>query len=59
MEWPNRHVDVVLSDDGNGFEGAVLYVADKGSSRLMAVELDGCNVVLFCDVPTRLLDDFR
>ncbi|ABE52457.1 ABC transporter ATP-binding protein [Methanococcoides burtonii] len=48
-----------LSDEGNVFAGTILDVTDKGSSKLMAVELDGSNVVLFCDVPTRLLDDVQ
>ncbi|MDA0524878.1 ABC transporter ATP-binding protein [Methanococcoides alaskense] len=47
----------LLSDEGNVFAGNVLDVTDKGSSKLIAVELDGSNVVLFCDVPTRLLDE--
>lgn len=44
----------LLSDGGNVFAGTVIDVTDKGSSKMMAVELDGSDFILLCEVPTRL-----
>nr|WP_256369413.1 TOBE domain-containing protein [Methanococcoides sp. AM1] len=43
----------LLSGDGNIFAGNVIDVTDKGSSKMVAVELDRSDFVLLCEVPTR------
>ncbi|UGV41295.1 ABC transporter ATP-binding protein [Methanococcoides orientis] len=43
--------------DGNVFAGNVIDITDKGSSKMMAVELDSSDFILLCEVPTRLSGD--
>ncbi|WP_135606123.1 ABC transporter ATP-binding protein [Methanococcoides sp. NM1] len=47
----------LLSGNDNVFAGNVIDVTDKGSSKIMAVELDGSDFILLCEVPTRLSGD--
>ncbi|NYT19720.1 MAG: ABC transporter ATP-binding protein, partial [Methanosarcinales archaeon] len=43
--------------NGNVFAGNVIDITDKGSSKLIAVELEGSDFILLCEVPTRLSGD--
>lgn len=49
--------DGLFLGEGNVFAGNVIDVTDKGSSKLMAVELEGSDFILLCEVPTRLAGD--
>ncbi|AKB84979.1 ABC transporter ATP-binding protein [Methanococcoides methylutens] len=49
--------DGLFLGEGNVFAGTVIDITDKGSSKLMAVELDGSEFILLCEVPTRLSGD--
>ncbi|WP_440952182.1 ABC transporter ATP-binding protein [Methanococcoides sp. FTZ1] len=43
--------------EGNVFAGNVIDITDKGSSKMMAVELEDTDFILLCEVPTRMSGD--
>lgn len=49
--------DTSVSGIPNTFEGNVIDVTDKGSSKLVAVKLDGSDFILLCEIPTRFFCD--
>lgn len=44
-------------DSANVFAGRVVHVTDRGSSRLVVVEPDGCDKSILCEIPARLSGD--
>ncbi len=65
VSWGVRPENIRLKPDyedavsakGNVYPGNVLEITDKGSSKLVAVELDGSDFILLCEIPTRFSDD--
>ncbi|MBP2030660.1 molybdate transport system ATP-binding protein [Methanohalophilus levihalophilus] len=65
LSWGVRPENVHLKPYGeksslgslNTFAGNTIEITDKGSSKLVAVELDGSDFILLCEIPTRLSVD--
>ncbi|MDK2892656.1 ABC transporter ATP-binding protein [Methanohalophilus sp.] len=49
--------ETMFSQKPNTFVGNVIDVTDKGSSKLLAVELDSSRFIFLCETPSRFSDD--